>query len=129
MTYFRNPLRNYYRQRWYVSRLCSEWEEVVPYRFNNRLLYFYQKYLQKSTCQPRLTRRNGKNLLLEGEEKFRRTGIFRSISTARLNPLQGFHRPPINQVIFLGSFPLRIGGEGFLILGTASRLRCFQRLS
>ena len=36
MTYFRKSLRINYRQRWYVSPICSEWEAVVPYRFNNR---------------------------------------------------------------------------------------------
>lgn len=36
MSYFRNQLPENYRRRWSVSRLCSEWEEVVPPRSDDR---------------------------------------------------------------------------------------------
>ena len=36
MTYFRDPLPDYYRQRWCVSLLSSEWDQVVPHRSNNQ---------------------------------------------------------------------------------------------
>ena len=36
MTYFRIQLPAYYRPRWGVLLLCSEWEEVVPPRTNHQ---------------------------------------------------------------------------------------------
>jgi hypothetical protein len=33
-----------------------------------------------------------------------------AISTARLSPLPGVHRPPINQVVCLGPYPVDLGG-------------------
>ena len=36
MTYFRIQLPAYYRLRYPVSQLCSEWEEVVPGRSDHQ---------------------------------------------------------------------------------------------
>ena len=49
----------------------------------------------------------------------------RPISTFQLNALLHLHLRPINQVVFLGSYPY--GGKSYLEVGFA--LRCFQRLS
>jgi len=65
----------------------------------------------------------------KGEEKKCCIQItFDQISTAKLKPLRALHRPPINVVIFYGSLP-GLRQERFLILGSVSHLRCFQRLS
>ena len=49
----------------------------------------------------------------------------RPISIDKLNTLLHLHLRPINQVVFLGSYPY--GGKSYLEVGFA--LRCFQRLS
>jgi hypothetical protein len=47
-----------------------------------------------------------------------------AISTAWLNALQHVHLPPINQVVYLGPYP--IDSVGTLIFGRASRLDAFS---
>ena len=49
----------------------------------------------------------------------------RSISTLKLNALLHLHLEPINQVVFLGSYPC--GGKSYLEVGFV--LRCLQHLS
>ena len=41
-TYF-PPLLEGYHRRWCVSRLCSEWEEVVPHRFSYQGRLYYNR--------------------------------------------------------------------------------------
>jgi len=57
------------------------------------------------------------------------TITFDQISTAKLKPLRALHRPPINLVVYQGSLSPPKAGKRFLILGSVSHLRCFQRLS
>ena len=47
-----------------------------------------------------------------------------AISTARLNSLRSVHRPPINQVVYLG--PYSVDLMGTLIFRRASRLDAFS---
>ena len=47
-----------------------------------------------------------------------------AISTASLNPLQGVHVPPINQLVSLGPYP--VAPVGTLIFRRASRLDAFS---
>ena len=47
MIYFRIQLPAYYRRRWRVSRLCSEWEKVVPHRSNHRDVFSVKYSLVK----------------------------------------------------------------------------------
>ena len=51
----------------------------------------------------------------------------RPISTGLLNALLRLHILPINQVVYLGSYPLKGGGRSHL--EASFPLRCFQRLS
>ncbi len=51
----------------------------------------------------------------------------RAISTGQLHTLPHFHLRPINQVVFLGPYPL-FQGERSHLRGSFT-LRCFQRLS
>ena len=61
--------------------------------------------------------------------RYKPLGLFwsspRPISIDKLNTLLHLHLRPINQVVFLGSYPY--GGKSYLEVGFA--LRCFQRLS
>jgi hypothetical protein len=47
-----------------------------------------------------------------------------AISTASLHPLPGLHVPPINQVVYLGPYPVILVGT--LIFRRASRLDAFS---
>jgi hypothetical protein len=115
-----------YRRRWGVSRPCSGRERVGPPRGDTRT---------KAPClcvSPCGRLDAGSGLLAQGRsyagEAARRHGecvgvrkrsdpvglgscmrevMSRSaISTARLKPLRAVHRPPINQVVYLGPYPV-----------------------
>jgi len=51
--YFRSPFPDYYRRRWSVLRLCSEWEEVVPLRSRDRRAPAQNFYFQNYSSQSR----------------------------------------------------------------------------
>jgi hypothetical protein len=96
---------------------------IAPYppKLNSNLLSTIRIRLEESMC--------GGSSSLEAPRKVKRIGkkYFSTISTGKLNALLHFHRPPINLVIFKGSFlPY---GRSRSYLGDGFPLRCFQRLS
>ena len=72
--------------------------------------------------------RNFRHRCRHGPENYIATRVFKSsprpISTGLLNTLLCVHIRPINQVVYLGPYPLEEVGD--LILGCASRLDAFS---
>ena len=107
-----------YHRRWRTLLLCSGWEEVCPLRYGHR-----KGCADTITCL-QTCRAGGRR----GPESYIAARMIKSsprpISTGLLNMLPCLHILPINQVVYLGPYPLKVVGH--LILRRASRLDAFS---
>ena len=105
LTYFRSPLRHYYRRCWSVLLLCSVWEEVVPLSYKDRKIQAQIRFwLPEKWTEIKINRKNNLSLKIYSGP----------ISTDELNTLRCVHFPPINLVVYKGSHKdtLSWGGLG-----------------
>ena len=113
MTYFLVSFRRQYRQRYRVSLLSSEWDQVVPRRYNNQSKCILTQSAIKHLYFIRV-RIFSFNSWQKTNQKIKFSSHpHRSISTGQLNPLPDLHFQPINQVVFLGSYKTLHLGVGF----------------
>ena len=121
MTYC--PTKMQYRKRWYVSLLCSEREEVVPYRSNHQKISTFEVLFENSSS----ISEEIVHLALRRDKLVLNKNLHSTISTGKLNTLLCFYCQPINLVVYQGSF--RSCDQTRSYLGGGFPLRCFQRLS
>jgi hypothetical protein len=140
--YFPTQLPAQYRERWGVSLPCSGWERVGPPRSRHQgqrtppkargLRHSalgtpaglgagrIRRGVPEPSCAERwIVRRSCRPGVVHelGDEPS-------AISTATLKLLPALHARPINQVVYLGPYP--INSVGTLIFGRASRLDAFS---